>query len=413
MADGKADGNNADSSRFGTSWDLSRKVPAGFRKLGDAKGRPHISSERYAPADVSSELGLLKHLAGTWEGEGFNLIARPAFNFGTDLFLQLNRTRETLKFDPIGSPIPNRGFEQADITLHGLTYLQKINDLSTGSALHIEPGIWVRQPNTAAPAEIAPAGAEIIARMGSIPHGNAILAQGLAQRFTGPPTLQVPGNPFHGSNFYSFNSTPIGAPPTVPATAPPVFSATGSSQAGTAAVNGITVFDEYNLSVPVSPVNTRTSPVPPGITQAIVNDPIILLQDVVNSQVNDGYTFEGTVLNIATVQEIDFHLVKDSPLAGPTVATTVPEFNGGPENILFLIDDRTTPPNGNAQTAIIYATFWIERVTHKKHGHSFMQLQYAQMVTLNFPIRSLLNNGAFVNLGWPHITVATLKKGFG
>jgi len=330
-----------------------------------------------------------------------------AFVTISDLFVPAFR-------NPIGSPIPNRGFEQADITLHGLTYLQRSNDLSTGSALRIEPGIWVRQPNTTAPGEIAPAGAEIVARMGSIPHGNAIFAQGIAPRFTGPPTLQVPGNPFHGSSFYSFNSTPIGAPPTVPATAPPVFSATGSSQAGTAAVNGLTVFDEYNLSVPESPVNTRTSPAPPGITQAIVNDPIILLQDVVNNQVKDGYTFEGTVLNIASVREIDFHLAKDSPLTGPTVATTVAEFNGGPENTSFLINDRTPPPpNGNAQTAVIYATFWIEKVTHKKHGHSFMQLQYAQMVTLNFPIRSLVNDGVFVKLGWPHITVATLRKGFG
>jgi hypothetical protein len=114
------------------------------------------------------------------------------------------------------------------------------------------------------------------------------------------------------------------------------------------------------------------------------------------------------------VREIDFHLAKDSPLTGPTVATTVAEFNGGPENISFLIDDRTPPsPSGNAQTAIIYATFWIERVTHKKLGHSFMQLQYAQMVTLNFPVRSLVNHGVFVKLGWPHITVATLRKGFG
>ena len=408
-----ADGRISPSSRTGAPWDLTHKAPEQFRQLGDGRGCPHISANRFAPADATAELGLLKHLAGTWEGEGFNLIARPAFNYGTDLFLQLNRTRETLKFDPIGSPIPNRGFEQQDINLYGLTYLQKINDFFTGSALHIEPGIWVRQPNTSAPSEVAPAGAEIVARMGSIPHGNAILAQGTAERFTGPPTLQAPGQPFHGSRFHSFNSTPIGAPPTVPATAPPVFSATGSSQAATAAANGITVFNEYNLSVPESPVNTRTNPVPPGITQAIVNDPILLLQDVVKAQVAEGYTFEGTVLNIATVQEIDFHLTPNSLLTGPTVATNVPEFNGGPENILFLIDDRTTPPNGNAQTAIIYSTFWIEKVTHKHHGHSFMQLQYAQMVTLNFPIRSLLNDGVLVNLGWPHITVGTLKKSFG
>lgn len=408
-----ADGRITPSSRTGSPWNLTQKAPEQFGKPRDGRGCPHISADRFAPEEATSELGLLKHLAGTWEGEGFNLIARPAFNFGTDLFLQLNRTRETLKFDPIGSPIPNRGFEQQDINLQGLTYLQKINDLFTGSALHIEPGIWVRQPDSSAPSEVAPTGVEIIARMGSIPHGNAILAQGTAQRFDGPPTLQTPGQPFNGSRFYSFNSTPIGAPPTVPATAAPVFSATGSSQAATAAANGLTVFDEYNLSVAVSPTNTRTDPIPPGITQAMVNDPIILLQDKVNEQLAEGYTFEGTALNIATVQEIDFQLTPNSLVTGPTVATNVPEFNGGPENILFLIDDRTTPPNGNAQTAIIYSTFWIEKLTHKENGNSFLQLQYAQMVTLNFPIRSSLNNGVLVNLGWPHITVATLKKGFG
>jgi hypothetical protein len=402
------DANVQPTARSGCPWNLKHPVPANLKPVGDRRRAEHISSQRFAPADVSDDLGLLTHLAGSWAGEGFNLIARPAFNFGTDLFLQLNRTRETLKFDPIGSPIPNRGFEQKDITLQGLTYLQKISDLATGSALHIEPGIWVRQPNTT-----APAGAEIVCRMASIPHGNAVLAQGLAQHFTGPPTLQIPGKPFHGSSFYSFNSTPIGAPPTVPATAAPVFSATGSSQKQTAAVNSLTVFNEYNLAVAESAANPRSNPLPPGITQAVVDDPIVLLQNVINQQVDDGYTFEGTALNIATVQTVDFFKSANSALTGPTVAASLPQFNGGPENILFLIDDRTTPPNGNAQTAVIYATFWITKVTHRHTGESFMQLQYAQMVTLNFPIRSLLNKGTLVNLGWPHISVATLRKGFG
>ena len=44
-----------------------------------------------------------------------------------------------------------------------------------------------------------------------------------------------------------------------------------------------------------------------------------------------------------------------------------------------------------------------------------MQLQYAQMVVLNFPIFHLLHQTPpiYVNLGWPHITVATLRKSFG
>jgi hypothetical protein len=37
-----------------------------------------------------------------------------------------------------------------------------------------------------------------------------------------------------------------------------------------------------------------------------------------------------------------------------------------------------------------------------------MQLQYAQMVILNFPILT----APAVVLGWPHISVATLRKAF-
>jgi hypothetical protein len=102
------------------------------------------------------------------------------------------------------------------------------------------------------------------------------------------------------------------------------------------------------------------------------------------------------------------------------VQITVPQFGGGIENIQFL--DGESPNVGgqtqlreNAETAIVYATFWIEKVTHKVSGHFFMQLQYAQMVVLNFPIFHLLQQAppVYVNLGWPHISVATLRKSFG
>src|SRR5580698_7787062 len=117
---------------------------------------PRIPSARFTPTDVIGSLGLLGQLAGTWKGHGFNLIARPDFHDGTDLYLQLNHTRETLKFDPIGSAIPNRGFGQDDIELFGLTYLQQIADAASDGALHIEPGIWVTQPPTSFPPEAAP-----------------------------------------------------------------------------------------------------------------------------------------------------------------------------------------------------------------------------------------------------------------
>jgi hypothetical protein len=132
---------------------------------------------------VLKQLGLLAELAGTWKGRGFNLIARPNFHDKTDLYLQLNQTRETLKFDPIGSSIPNRGFGQDDIELFGLTYLQQISDAEFDGALHIEPGIWITQPCTTFPPESPPASGQLVARMGSIPHGNALLAEGIAEYF--------------------------------------------------------------------------------------------------------------------------------------------------------------------------------------------------------------------------------------
>ncbi|MCP3721390.1 hypothetical protein [Paraburkholderia sp. CNPSo 3281] len=119
-----------------------------------------IPSVRLSPDNetVLENLGLLAELAGNWQGAGFNLVARPDFHDQTNLFLELNLTSETTKFDPISSSIPNRGFGQDDIELFGLTYLQKIHDATTGGALHIEPGIWIKQPGTSDPPLSAPPG---------------------------------------------------------------------------------------------------------------------------------------------------------------------------------------------------------------------------------------------------------------
>ena len=138
---------------------------------------------------VLRNLGPLAELAGTWHGTGFNLVARPDFEDQTNLFLELNLTSETTEFTPISSSIPNRGFAQPDIELFGLTYLVHISDATTGGALHIEPGIWVTQPATSEPPLSPPAGAQLVTRMANIPHGNSLVAQGIATPFDGPPTL--------------------------------------------------------------------------------------------------------------------------------------------------------------------------------------------------------------------------------
>jgi hypothetical protein len=86
---------------------------------------------RFATAGpASSPLGLLEGLKGTWTGTGFNVIWRP-FQGGPpnqDRFLELNLTEETLRFEEIPGPIPNRGLLQSDINMFGLRYLQTISD---------------------------------------------------------------------------------------------------------------------------------------------------------------------------------------------------------------------------------------------------------------------------------------------
>ncbi len=377
-----------------------------------------IPSVRISPDNetVLQQLGLLKDLAGNWHGEGFNLVARPFFGPpAANLFLELNLTHETLRFDPISSSIPNRGVFQEDLELFGLTYLQKISDATTGGALHIEPGIWVTHDPTTQPAENPPAGGQIVARMGSIPHGNALLAGGSAVPLKGAPTLGAPtgaGTPAF-SLFPSFNTGPV-AIPTPPA--PAVIRAAGSSELLSAPGGG---FTQYTLTNPASPANPRTPlgnvpPVfPPAITQQLLNDPIVLLQQTIQKQVADGCTFEGTAINIATQTPITFFTTPPTapPAGGPTVTVNIADSSGGIENLPFLIT--------NADSALVYATFWIEKVTPKTGLH-FMQLQYAQFVFLNFPAVLIpstapppASDQGKLNFSWPHVSVATLRKVFG
>ena len=171
-------------------------------------------------------------------------------------------------------------------------------------------------------------------------------------------------------------------------------------------------FTQYTISNPASAANPRT---PFGNTPAVqlpvdidgvlmqdvVNDPITLLQAVIAGQVNDGFEFEGVVLNIASQTPITFATIPNQ--SAPTVNVGVTDSGGGIENIPFL--------GVNAQSALVYATFWIEKVSHRQREHAFLQLQYAQMVLLNFPI--LLAPPPSPNLSWPHVSVATLRKTFG
>ncbi len=276
-----------------------------------------VTSARFSPQtdQVAADLGLMNEMIGHWEGEGFNLIARPDFSGRANLYLQLNRTHESIEVTPIGSPVPNRACGCDGIDLYGLTYLHKVQDRDTHSALHIEPGMWMVQPAADYPSQEAPKGGQIVYRMASIPHGTTLLAQGAALPFSGTPVLASGTQPYAFSDFLSFNSVPItGVTP--PAEA--IMNAAGSSEAGTSRTDHLTPFQQYDLSVPEGPHCPRTpydtDPPEPALPaqingvpmQEVVNDPIRLLQAQVQAQVADGYSFEGVAINVMTQHSVGF-----------------------------------------------------------------------------------------------------------
>jgi hypothetical protein len=292
-----------------------------------------------APSHANGPLGPLAQLPGTWTGHGFNTIWRPHHGGNQDRFLELNLTTEKLVFTKINGPIPNRGLLMPDIEMAGLTYMQQISETASGAGLHIEPGIWANVPRTTNPSEPT-----TVVRMASIPHGTAILAQGSTQFINGGGP-SIPDN-----NIIPF---PIG-------TAPPADSDFHS---------GEQEFPELDLSI-----NTTFRSRSDGVTQEMVRNPNSVLQTALHGQTIKSRTF----IHVSTTH---------SPIRG-----------GGTANTAFLAD-AANPPGGNAKAVEVDARFWIETVAGPSGQDDFLQLQYSQLVQLDF-------NG----LRWPHVTVATLRK---
>ena len=322
----------------------------------------------------------MQQLVGDWQGHGFNLIALPDPRSHANFYLHLNQTQETL---------------QVDHELLGCTYLQKINDIFTGATLHIEPGIWTAQPTAAHSLEGA--ARTLVARRVSAPNGDSIVAQGTAEAFSGPPTLKTNASEYAFSCFSSFNSTPF------PAAAPIVIHAPGSS----AKVAG-PGFPQYDLSLPPAKRNPYSPQIGPPLPatingiplQSVVNDPITLLQQVIMQQAAQGYTFRGTVINIATRKRIRFF--------------KRPNSNASREAHVIGGGDNVSSQGSDPGIATVYATFWIQHVMHSDHP-PFIQLQYAQTTVLNFPVLLPLHaiapaRPSLANFSWPHVSVATLTK---
>jgi hypothetical protein len=283
--------------------------------------------------EIDDPLGPLAALPGTWKGHGFNTIWRPHHKV-QDRFLELNLTKETLEFEEIPGEIPNRGLLQKDINMFGVHYLQQISDTTLKAGIHLEPGIWATVPKTTAPQR-----PPTIVRMASIPHGTSVLAQGQASVIAGPPVIEP-------TDIIPFG---IGAP--------------GSKGSFHDAQLG---FPELKLSKKSDFRLPSDASTVPGITQAMVRNPNLVLTQAIASQ---------DIVNTVVLRV--------------RARNTKPK-NVGTSNTFFL--------GKNASADIVTATFWIETVK-KPGGALFLQLQYTQTVILDF-------NG----LSWPHVSVATLRK---
>jgi hypothetical protein len=296
-------------------------------------------------AGAPDPLGPLAALEGTWKGHGFNAIWRPHHPAAQqDRFLELNMTDETLVFTRINGPIPNRGLAMPDIDMFGLTYMQQIAESSTGAGLHIEPGIWAGVPQTSDPSEPAS-----VVRMASIPHGTVVLAQGVAEVHPGGPQ-NIPDNNILPFFFGS------------PAPANGDFNSVAQT------------FTELNLA--------QATPfrfVAPGVNQGIVKNPNSVLQNALQASLQGTSMTSRTFLHVSTTHSI----IK----AG-----------GGTANTAFLTTSGN-PPGGNAKATQMEATFWVETIAGTGGHPDKHQLQYTQLVMLDF-------NG----IHWPHVTVGTLVK---
>lgn len=382
----------------------------------DLPTTPSKSAEQVVDP-VPGELNILAKLKGDFHGAGLNMIFRPSYgNIRRNNVLEYNVTEETTQFlEDIGD-VYNRGLgKQPDVILKAVPYMQTIKDMlnpETGQAdradggipIHFESGIFLRTPRTDIRPEV-PKGT--ISRLASIPHGTAINCQGFEPDMNDPK----PGNP--DIKPISVLPFPMGSPDDL-VTFADFFPQLNFNR-------------KYNLRIPQEIKSGD-----------ILNAPLMLDPNRMLKEFNENSTKK-------SIREHHYFSIHSDPLV-----SGIP--GGGTANIAFLagsgIRDGRQHPGPNANGVNVGCEYWVSAVEYdvllpagdfsgdnkrkvivesearkeeKEAGKivmspSFMleldmeippntivkleatQIQYSQNVTLDFD-----------EMGWPHISVATLS----
>lgn len=297
-------------------------------------------------AEVGDEkLGPLKQLPGTWSnkaeaggidfnGFGWNLIALPSDKDQFNYRILMNQYNESLAFKTADKGVPNRGLDGSntptggDQTIAAVDYEQTVEQIAvddnpesseeikgkTPKGIHHEPGLFLfiadkRTSNLD------------IARLGTVPHGDSILAMGLSNTSEGIPAIP------------EFDALPIGVGPVGDISVPPADPAR----------DYMAPYRHYADNPFKGNVEA------PGFPGFEPRDVVNLLR--INPVMN--HVKRSTIL--------DF----DSTLA-----------TGGIVNIPFIVQQ--------ANATEMRSIFWIHELDIEENGAPVMVLQYLQIVMLEF-----------------------------
>eukprot|EP00035_Acanthoeca_spectabilis_P020784 m.434594 g.434594 ORF g.434594 m.434594 type:complete len:358 (-) comp17738_c0_seq1:61-1134(-) len=310
----------------------------------------------------------LRKLPGVWQsqGRGWNSIAVP-FKGAPFYRLLLNQYNETLSFAFADKNVPNRGvrktptgFETEDQFVLALDYDQRVNQIAVtdfpvsdqrgeeGQGIHREVGMWLQMKdfNT---------GDIDIARMSTIPHGNAVLALGTSREITDRTELdnfcipRIDGLPPGGGDFTDPEERQKYLEPYVKLHETP-----------------------FNGKVDVSQVEGF-----PGFSPV---EPHHLLN------FNNKDLKFSNIIELAVDTEVEEEGVR----------------SGGVNNIPFAVKQ--------AEAVSMKSTFWIQELdgVTDADGNPQLQLQYAQTVMIDFFFPR--KDGHPGRIKWPHVSINTLRK---